>query len=191
FKHALPHEVTYGGIRQERRRALHARMVKVLEGLSPDRLADQVDRLAHHAFRGAVWDKALAYGQQAGARAATRSAYREAVGYFEQALTALGLLPESRDMLEQAIDLQCELRNALLPLGEQARVFDHLRTAETLAERLGDDQRLGRVASYQCIYFTNMGEHDRAIAAGQRALTLATTSGAFDVQVIAQTNLGI
>ena len=35
-----------------------------------------------------------------------------------------------------------------------------------------------------------MGEHDHAIAAGQRALALATTSGAFDVQVIAQTYLG-
>jgi class 3 adenylate cyclase/tetratricopeptide (TPR) repeat protein len=191
FKHALTHEVAYSSLLQERRRVLHGCNVEMLERLAPDRLAEQVDRLAHHAFRGAVWDKALAYGQQAGARAATRSAYREAVGYFEQALTALGQLPESRDMLEHAIDLRCELRNALLPLGEQARVFDHLRTAETLAERLGDDQRLGRVASYQCIYFTNMGEHDRAIAAGQRALTLATTSGAFDVQVIAQTNLGI
>ena len=36
-----------------------------------------------------------------------------------------------------------------------------------------------------------MGEHDRAIAAGQRALALATTSGAFDVQVVAQTFLGV
>ena len=35
-----------------------------------------------------------------------------------------------------------------------------------------------------------MGEYDRAIAAGQRTLTLATTSGAFDVQVAAQTTLG-
>ena len=36
-----------------------------------------------------------------------------------------------------------------------------------------------------------MGEHDRAIAAGQRALALATTSGAFDVQVNAQNNLSV
>ena len=36
-----------------------------------------------------------------------------------------------------------------------------------------------------------MGEHDHAIAAGQRALALATTSGAFDVQVVAQTYLGV
>jgi tetratricopeptide (TPR) repeat protein len=36
-----------------------------------------------------------------------------------------------------------------------------------------------------------MGEHDRAIAAGQRALALATTSDAFDVQVNAQNNLSV
>jgi tetratricopeptide (TPR) repeat protein len=35
-----------------------------------------------------------------------------------------------------------------------------------------------------------MEEHDRAIAAGQRALALGTTSGAFDVQVVAQMYLG-
>jgi tetratricopeptide (TPR) repeat protein len=34
-----------------------------------------------------------------------------------------------------------------------------------------------------------MGEYDRAMAAGQRALVLATSSGGFDVQVIAQTYL--
>src|SRR5262249_27065502 len=77
FKHALTHEVAYSSLLQERRRVLHGCIVEMLERLAPDRLAEQVDRLAHHAFRGAVWDKALAYGQQAGARAATRSAYRE------------------------------------------------------------------------------------------------------------------
>jgi class 3 adenylate cyclase/tetratricopeptide (TPR) repeat protein len=190
FKHALTHEVAYSSLLQERRRILHARIVEVLEGLPPDRLAEQVDRLAHHAVRGAVWDKALAYGQQAGARAAARSAYREAVGYFEEALAALAHLPESRDTLEQAIDLRFDLRNALLPLGEQARVIDHLREAEALAERLGDDQRLGMISGYLCVSFIIMGEHDRAIAVAQRALALATPSGAFDVQVVAQTYLG-
>ena len=47
-----------------------------------DRLAEQVERLAHHALRGEVWDKALAYGRQAGEKAMARSAHREAVGYF-------------------------------------------------------------------------------------------------------------
>ena len=93
FKHALTHEVAYGSLLQERRRALHARIVEALEGLSADRLTEQVDRLAHHAVRGEMWDKAVAYCRQAGAKAMTRSAYREAVAYFEQALAALRTAP--------------------------------------------------------------------------------------------------
>ena len=68
FKHALTHEVAYGSLLQERRRALHARIVEALEALAGDRVAEQVERLAHHALRGEVWDKALAYCRQAGRR---------------------------------------------------------------------------------------------------------------------------
>ena len=95
FKHALTHEVAYGSLLQERRRVLHARIVEALEALAGDRVAEQVERLAHHALRGEVWDKALAYCRQAGEKAMARSAYREAVGYFEQALSALPHLPET------------------------------------------------------------------------------------------------
>ena len=68
FKHALTHEVAYGSLLQERRRVLHARIVEALEALAGDRVAEQVERLAHHALRGEVWDKALAYCRQAGRR---------------------------------------------------------------------------------------------------------------------------
>ena len=44
-----------------------------------------------------MWDKAVAYGRQAGAKALVRSAYREALTAFEQALTALQHLPEDPD----------------------------------------------------------------------------------------------
>jgi class 3 adenylate cyclase len=190
FKHALTHEVAYSSLLRERRRVLHARIVEALERLAGERAAEQVERLAHHALQGEVWDKAVTYCRQAGTRALARSAYREAVVAFEHALGALDHLPECRDTLVQAIDLRFDLRTALRPLDEQARIFDHLRTAEALAARLGDDQRLGRIAGYLCVYFAVMGEHARALAAGQRALALATRSGAFDVQVIAQTYLG-
>jgi len=146
FKHALTHEVAYGSLLHERRRALHARIVEALEALASDRLDDQVERLAQHALRGEVWQKALAYGRQAGDKAQMRSAYREAVVCFEQALTALAHLPESRAITEQAIDLRLDLRPALTALGEApGRQLDHLRSTEALAQTLGDQRRLGRV----------------------------------------------
>jgi predicted ATPase len=75
--------VAYGSLLQERRRVLHGRIVEALKALSADRLAEQTERLAHHAWHSEQWDKALAYFRQAGGKAMTRSANREAVVCFE------------------------------------------------------------------------------------------------------------
>jgi class 3 adenylate cyclase/tetratricopeptide (TPR) repeat protein len=186
FKHALTHEVAYGSLLQERRRALHARIVEALEALA----GDQVERLAHHALRGEVWDKAVAYLGQALGRAMARSAHHEAVACVEQALTALDHMAESREKLEQAIDLRIALRHALWPFGAMGRILDVLHEAEKLAETLGDPRRMGFVCAYLCTSFYGIAEHDRAVAAGERAVAHSTSAGAIDVQAVATTNLG-
>src|SRR5262249_53061673 len=89
FKHALTHGVAYGSLLQEWRRELHAQIVDAIEVLDADRLGEQLERLAYHALQGALWDKALAYSRQAGEKAMARSAHREAVACFEQALNPL------------------------------------------------------------------------------------------------------
>ena len=157
FKHALTHEVAYGSLLQDRRRALHVRIVEIIERIYPERLAEQIDRLAHHAFLGADWAKAVTYLQQAGAKALARSVNREAVRYFEEALTALTHLPESRETVEQAIDLRFDLRNALLPLVEWGRIEGYLREAEALARKLNDRRRLASVSGYMSGLQLNTG----------------------------------
>jgi class 3 adenylate cyclase/tetratricopeptide (TPR) repeat protein len=191
FKHALTHEVTYNGLLQERRHALHARIVAASERLYADRLTEQAERLAQHAFRGEVWDKAVAYCRQAGTKAYARSALQEAVVCVKQALEALTHLPESRATQEQAIDLRFDLRHALWSLGEIRQTLDYLREAATLAEALDDQPRLGRVSAYICRYLREMGDHDSAVASGQHALAVAETLGDFALQVMAHHHLGL
>jgi tetratricopeptide (TPR) repeat protein len=183
FKHALTHEVAYESLLQERRRALHARIVTAIEGLYHDRLAEQAERLAHHAVRGEVWDKAVTYLRQAGLKATARSAHREAVAYLEQALGALGHLSEQRETLEQAVDLRLDLRTSLYGLGERERMIDHLRQAETLAAALDDPRRRLRVASDMTAYLYSLGDHRRAVESGERALAVALELGDLAVQV--------
>jgi tetratricopeptide (TPR) repeat protein len=191
FKHALTHEVAYGSLLHEQRRVLHARIVEALEALAGDRLDDQVERLAQHALRGEVWEKALVYGRQAGDKAQTRSAYREAVVCYEQALVAFEHVPDSRAVTEQVIDLRLGLRTVLTALGEApGRMFDHLHRAETLVQTLGDPLRLGRVYAELSTNCWAAGEVDRAIDYGQRALALATTLGHVGLQARAHRNLG-
>jgi class 3 adenylate cyclase/tetratricopeptide (TPR) repeat protein len=191
FKHALTQQVAYETLLQERRRALHARIVEALEVFVGDRVAEQVERLAHHALRGEMWDKALAYLRQAGDKAMAQSAHREAVGYFEQALSTLPHLPEQRGMIEQAIDLRLALRSALLPSGDQQRSLMYLREAESLAATLDDPRRLAQVSVFLAVYFDVMGAHDQAITTAQRALTLATASGDIVRQALANFYLGL
>jgi class 3 adenylate cyclase/tetratricopeptide (TPR) repeat protein len=190
FKHALTQQVSYDMLLQERRRALHARIVAALEELAGDRMAEQVERLAHHALRGKVWDKALTYYRQAGEKAMTRSAYREAVESFEQALRALTQLPETRETREQGIDLRLALRTALLPSGDFGHILACLREAESLAEALDDPRRLAQVSLLLARHFDFMGAYDQAIAATERALALATAGGEIVLQALANQRLG-
>jgi class 3 adenylate cyclase len=175
FKHALTHEVAYGSLLAERRRVFHARIVEAIERLSSDRLAENVERLGHHAFRGEVWGKALAYLRQAGAKATARSAYREASAYFEQALVALEHLPEHGEMKEQAIDLRLDLRQSLMALAEFGRMLDYLREAEGLAMSLGDQRRL--VSMFMTILLWATGDPERALDFGQRAFAIVSRAG--------------
>jgi class 3 adenylate cyclase/tetratricopeptide (TPR) repeat protein len=190
FKHALTQQVAYETLLQERRRALHARIVEALEVLAGERAAEQVDRLAHHALRGEVWDKALAYGRQAGEKSLARSAHREAVEYFEQALSVLAHLPETRDMHEQAIDLRLALRTALWPSGDFGRILAYMREAESLAMALDDSRRLAQVSLFLSVHFHHSGAYDQAIAPAQRALALATAGGDVVLQALANFYLG-
>ena len=190
FKHALTHEVTYAGLLQERRRTLHSQIVEAMERLPAERVAQQIERLAQHAFRGEVWDKAVRYLRRAGLKASGHSAHRGAVGLFEQALTALERLSESRETREVGVDLRFDLRNALFALGELDRILDYLREATTLAQALGDQRRLGWVAAYLTHYFWRVGDHARAIESGLQALTIADELGDFALQTT-NVNLGL
>jgi tetratricopeptide (TPR) repeat protein len=189
FKHALTQEVAYGSLLQERRWTLHARIVVALEGLAADRLAEQVERLAHHALRGEVWDKAVAYCRQAGAMAITHLAYHEAVMSFEQALDAFQRLPAGPDTQAQAIDLRLALRNALHPLGERGRSLALLGETEALARALDDRARLGRVLVGMADERLLRADLAGALAAGQQALAIAAELGDSALQISASHSL--
>jgi class 3 adenylate cyclase/tetratricopeptide (TPR) repeat protein len=185
FKHALTHEVAYGSLLQDRRRALHGRIVDAIEALYPDRLAEQVERLGHHALRGERWEAAVTYLRQAGAKAGSRSANREAAAYFEQALFAVDNLPDSRAKLEQAVDLRLDLRNTLQAFADPSQILERLREAEALVEALDDSRRMVMVAAYMSNCFWWLSDHRRAIQLGQRAVTVAEALGDPDLQVTA------
>lgn len=172
FKHALTNEVVYGALLHERKISLHARIVGVLEEIAGDNLYDHIEALAYHALRAEIWDKDVAYSREAGAKAMLHSGFTEALSWYERASNALKHLPESRQKLEQDIDLHLDARNALFLLGDSPRIAEHLHAAEALAETLGDRRRMARVLNFLNSYYGLAGDAERAIQFGHRALAL-------------------
>jgi tetratricopeptide (TPR) repeat protein len=177
FKHALTHEVAYGSLLQERRKALHARVVEAIERLHADRLAEHVERLAHHALRAERWPEAIDYARSAGHKALGRSAYREALGWFEQALDGLRGLPEGRTTQELGLDLRLELHSALASLAMYGRALEYLREAVEIVGALGDRRRQVGVYAAMSDCLRYLGRYDEAVKLGQHALQVAEDAG--------------
>jgi tetratricopeptide (TPR) repeat protein len=186
FKHALTCQVAYGSLVQERRHVLHAKVVEAIEKLYADRTIEHAERLALHALRGEAWTKAVTYGRLAGTKAMTRSANREAAAYFEQSLDALRRLPESRDRLEQEIDVRFNLQASLFPLGELERMLAVLREAEDLARALDDPRRLAWALVYGNFVHNQIGHLVQGRVLGDKALAIANTLHDTGLSVVAR-----
>lgn len=166
-------EVVSADLLSARRRALHAAVAGALEALHHDQLDAHSAELAHHYSAAGNWDNAVRHLRVAGAQAAARGAYREAVDFFDQALAALAYQPRSRTALEAAIDLRVELRDWLMPLGEVSRLAACVREAQALATELRDDRRLCVTLGHLAHLEWSTGAPRRALDAAQRAAEIA------------------
>jgi hypothetical protein len=111
--------------------------------MHPDRLAEQVEVVAHHATFGGTRKRTARHLRLAGSKVVARSANREAVGFFEHALAILAELPETPETLSEALDTHIALGPALIALKgaaapEVVTLYDH---AQVLVDRLADADR--------------------------------------------------
>ena len=191
FKHALTQDVVYAGVLERRRRRYHAAAGLGLEELYAGRIDDVVELIGYHFARGQMWDKAATYLRQAAVKAQRRSAHREAVTTFEEALEALRRLPETPETREQGIDVRLELRGALYPLGEFERMLTYLREAETMAGAISDERRLGLVSIHIAEYFRQTGRFAEARTLAEQALAMGDKLQDVPLQLYASHYLGL
>ena len=191
FRHTLTHEVAYGSVVSERRRALHARVAAAIERLHAGRLVEHVERLSHHTVRAEMWGKAVGYLRQAGDKALERSASREAADWFTQALDALDHLPDDSDALRLGVGLRLDLRGALYALGDFEPMLERLREAEEVAQKLEDPRRLAWVSMYIGEHWRQKGNFTLALELVERALALGETLGDPAVRLAAHQYLGL
>jgi DNA-binding SARP family transcriptional activator len=191
FTHDRIREVVYAGLLSPRRRLLHRDVAAALESLPADAVAEHTERLAHHALRGDLPEKAVTYLRKASLRAVARSANRDAVAQLDQALETLRRLPETPATAELALDLRLDLRSALLPLAGIPRMLECLAEAEGIARRLGDRRRLGIALNLAVMPMLNAGRYDEALRSGREALAIGGALGDLSIEAPSLSALGM
>ena len=124
----------------------------------------------HHALRAERWDKAVDYLRQAGVKAFERSANREAASAFEQALLAIAHLPQTRETIEQTVDLCLAMRPCVTPLADMKRLQATVERAAPLIASLGNPRREALINGYHCAALTNLGRTQEALALARRGM---------------------
>jgi tetratricopeptide (TPR) repeat protein len=190
FTHERVREVIYGRLLALHRKVLHGQLAKAIEEVYAENLEPHYAALALHYSESEIWGKAATYLRQAGIQAITRSAYSEAAAFLTHALGALHRLPATRETTELTIDVRLDLRNALAPAGEWARMGEHLHEADGLARTLGDQHRLGRIVNCMVNLRMVTGDYDEAVRFAQEALGIGRILGDRSIDVVATMYLG-
>lgn len=160
FKHALTHDVAYGTLLTERRRALHRIVAASVEELYHDRLAEHFEILAHHYVEGQDWDKALQYLAKAGGKAADAYANREALAFFAKALEVCDVLGDQA--LPAYASLAAKRGFINFQIGEvPAAIADFDRMVDA-ARRLGNRSLEGTALAFRGFLELYNHEEERA-----------------------------
>jgi class 3 adenylate cyclase/tetratricopeptide (TPR) repeat protein len=173
FKHALTHEVTYGTLLGDRKKALHAAVLEAMERLYAARLAEQAETLAHHAMAGEVWDRAVDYLREAGLKAWGRGSIQESLECHERALEVSSQLSPSSENMRRAIDVRMDFHAPLFAVGQISRLVQLHREAEQFAHHVNDDRRLGGVSVRLGSYAWMNAQYRQGIDYAAEALAIA------------------
>jgi class 3 adenylate cyclase len=95
FKHALIQDAAYASLLRSTRQQYHQRIAQVLEARFPESGETQPELLAHHYTEAGLVEQAIGYWQQAGRKAAQRSAHVEAIAHLTRGLELLRMLPDT------------------------------------------------------------------------------------------------
>ncbi|MBI3245918.1 MAG: AAA family ATPase [Deltaproteobacteria bacterium] len=114
FKHALIQDAAYASLLKSSRQHYHQQIAHLFEHQFPDLVETQPELVAHHYTEAGLIEQALPYWQQAGRRAAQRSANVEAVSHLRRGLALVETLPETLERSQHELAIQATLGPVLI-----------------------------------------------------------------------------
>ncbi len=155
FKHALIQEAAYESMLRSKRREIHAEIAEALVRLQPAIVETAPETLATHLARAGDAAGAAEYWQKAGRLAQRNSAYREAIGAYQNALQHMSKQDRA------FVDVNRAIASVYFAAGEHELNLKHLEEAAAAAEAGGDPVTMTEIAMQQCHVLSQYGGDPR------------------------------
>jgi class 3 adenylate cyclase/tetratricopeptide (TPR) repeat protein len=156
FKHALIQQAAYDGQLKSDRRALHARIVQVIETSHPEIARHEAGLMAHHCQEANLPDKGVDYLYEAGLASTRMVAIAEALSYFSRAQALISTLDQTRQNARRHINIIL----GMMEVGRFAILPKKLMELGALARRLAQaDEATCDAATMSAILFQEGRAH--------------------------------
>lgn len=164
FIHSLLQEVAYGSQSLKARRRHHRRIAAYLDEERTGGWGDiesLVPLIAHHAYLGEDWVRALRYQIKTGALSMTLFANHEAIDHYLKALESAEKLPEAETAV-QRLNIHLSLGQVYITTDQYDDAACHLDKALKLAEAMNDSGAVVAVCRWRTRLHELKGEYDTA-----------------------------
>jgi class 3 adenylate cyclase/tetratricopeptide (TPR) repeat protein len=185
FKHALVQEVAYNGLLIRRRKEIHQKIGRVIEGLYTERLEEFYETLAHHYARSDEQEKAYRYLKLSGDKAYSRHANWEAFRYYRQAIEISDRMPQTESIKNEEIEARFRLYRPAMFLGYPEETLQPLQEGADLSRKLGEPRRAAEFESKLAAAYAFRGQSALAARHGERCFEEAEQVA--DLDLMAET----
>lgn len=173
FIHSLLQEVAYGSQSVRARQQYHQLIAAYLDEGREQGWGDMesvVPLIAHHAYSGGDWPRALQYQIKTGEFSMRLFANQEAIDHYLKALESAEKLPETETAV-QRLNIHLSLGQIYITTDQYSEASEHLDQAELLAQQLDDGGAYVAVCRWRTRLHELKGEYDAAFRWIERGLS--------------------
>jgi len=172
FRHTIAQEAIYHSLLARVRHRYHRKIAAYLErnrSVGRWEAENALPLIAHHAYAGQDWEKALRYQILAGQQAQKLFANADAIGHFQKALYCTDHLPAAKTVAERQT-IHAALGELLATTGQYDDALAHLLAAYALAQEQGNRNSQARACRWLARVYEYRGEYPPAFEWIERGL---------------------
>ncbi len=188
FAHDKLREGLLAEMADDAKRDLHRHVAQAIEKVYPDDIS-RAPALAHHWGGAGDTEKIAHYAALAGVHSMRTGAGIQAKSFFEQAIEAVGKLPDTLENQRMLVDVTTELSRVGLYFASTDFPMI-LGRALQAAEKLEDEERLARIYGAAGTFHYTRGQVGEGLAFFARSMTFAEKLGIEDLLLMPYNNIG-